>query len=874
MNPTSQDPELQESIEELQRYFSDQVAPLLVADSLEMILTQPPEVAAHGIASWVSGQYQVAGMSVAELYFHALKKLKHLGELGLLDSETLASKLPAVTGLVVAHCPPEERTSLETMLPHLEGSTATTTPAVGVLQRPGGPAGQAPVAGAVPHAAAPAAPAAGAAPPPPPPLPAAAALAGGTTTAPLADPDITRRLVDGLERFSMLLQQNQRVQSPEATGAVGATQVTSQLIGAAVEQARSQEEMQVYLAQLRQKGFEGAGEKELLRTLSESIPDWAVVSKEGAPDPGSGALQTIRRLVSLSESPSEGKEKLEQLVALGVEQFNAGNLARAVKLFHLAQEMVENSQVDRTSIDLLLGKAHEALDPEQLRDLPKVPENHPLLSRALAFFPAYKCEALLVSLDGEPDRSRRYLYLSLLVVHGNESRQLALDRLREILEEGADDESWKFLRNLIYLLRHIPAPRGGAGDDELRMASGMASLDEAMPLIRETVGYLGVVDHKQADKVLITRLREVEETLLGTTPSIHSPEDRDRLAGAIVKALIQAGSPRALRAVVDHGLKQNAALGDTRERLAELGSVDLVAAPDLSDKLLAALKKELPTRVLGLLVKKVSQRGLDLVKALSGTTTEAVRKALEEIANGYSGEPIAEAAREALERRRRRLEPEPDTPARAATSADEDGGEPGVSSAPSGPEVQATAKPSFSGDLAVFGVPNLLQNLAQSELTGRLTVTDREDQPRAVLEFHSGDLGASQMGALSGDLAFYQLLEEPFPGYFEFMEGPEAVQETAETSSVVGLLMEGMRRYDELQRLKTRAPDETRLQPTGVRPKAAPEEKDGEFLRQVWTAVKGGATPRECEAKIPMDSYRIRFILAYWIEMGALAPSA
>ena len=365
MNGISQDPQLQEAIEELQRYFSDQVAPLLVADSLEMILGQPPEVAAHGIASWVSGQYQVAGMGVADLYFHALKKLKHLGELGLVDSETLTGKLPAVTQLVVAHCPSTERTSLQTMLPHLEGSTATVTPAVGVLQRPGAVPGQAPAAAAPPP------PAAAAPPPPPPPLPAAATPAG-SPAAPLADPDITRRLVDGLERFSMLLQQNQMSPNPGTPGAEAPAQVTSQLIGAAVEQARSQEEMKVYLAQMRQEGFEGAGEKELLRTLSESIPDWAVVSKGGAPDPGSGALQTIRRLVSLSETPSEGKEKLEQLVALGIEQFNAGNLARAVKLFHLAQEMVENGQVDRNNTDLLLGKAHETLDPEQLRDLPKV----------------------------------------------------------------------------------------------------------------------------------------------------------------------------------------------------------------------------------------------------------------------------------------------------------------------------------------------------------------------------------------------------------------------------------------------------------------------------------------------------------------------
>ena len=42
-------------------------------------------------------------------------------------------------------------------------------------------------------------------------------------------------------------------------------------------------------------------------------------------------------------------------------------------------------------------------------------------------------------------------------------------------------------------------------------------------------------------------------------------------------------------------------------------------------------------------------------------------------------------------------------------------------------------------------------------------------------------------------------------------------------------------------------------------------------LRDMWTKVKGGTTAAECEQAIAADPYRVRVLLAYWLEEGIVA---
>ena len=61
---------------------------------------------------------------------------------------------------------------------------------------------------------------------------------------------------------------------------------------------------------------------------------------------------------------------------------------------------------------------------------------------------------------------------------------------------------------------------------------------------------------------------------------------------------------------------------------------------------------------------------------------------------------------------------------------------------------------------------------------------------------------------------------------------------------------------------------------TGTAPAPHPTEKDGLLTRTLWTRVSSGATARECEADVRTDAYRIRRLLAHWLEQGALRIEA
>src|SRR5207247_9302613 len=90
--------EVRESLFELQRYLSDQIAPLMVHDSIEVLLRLPPELAANEIQAWSAEQYSISGAQtpVSDYYFHALKKLHLMAEYTLISEQVLAPYLAPV----------------------------------------------------------------------------------------------------------------------------------------------------------------------------------------------------------------------------------------------------------------------------------------------------------------------------------------------------------------------------------------------------------------------------------------------------------------------------------------------------------------------------------------------------------------------------------------------------------------------------------------------------------------------------------------------------------------------------------------------------------------------------------------------------------
>ncbi|MFY9551206.1 MAG: hypothetical protein WAU32_08660, partial [Thermoanaerobaculia bacterium] len=117
--------ELEEAVLELQQYLSDNVPPLVVADSIQLLMKYPPQAVVPTIRGWTAAQYRGAGSSVpvSDYLFHALKKIHMMGEFKLVGREPLAAYIESLKPVVLALCPEEDREMLRENLGRL-GETA------------------------------------------------------------------------------------------------------------------------------------------------------------------------------------------------------------------------------------------------------------------------------------------------------------------------------------------------------------------------------------------------------------------------------------------------------------------------------------------------------------------------------------------------------------------------------------------------------------------------------------------------------------------------------------------------------------------------------------------------------------------------------
>jgi hypothetical protein len=464
-----------------------------------------------------------------------------------------------------------------------------------------------------------------------------------------------------------------------------------------------------------------------------------------------------------------------------------------------------------------------------------------MLRRVLSFFAATSAGGLLNDLLREMKRERRRLILQLLEIHGAPAREEALERLRPGFGQGEGDEKWYFRRNLLYLLRRIPPARGESLDEDVSRAVRHAVLRFPAPLVREAVANLGQLKHERAENALLSLLHDLEGMLMRPAEATYDPREVRVLLDRVVAALARFGTAKARGAVVDHGMKKKADLGDTMARLAELAGQDLSGDTEVIDRLLAALKSNSPHKVLGMVLHANDENAAHIIEALSGTSSPAVREAFEDLVQRFPDMDIGKAA------------------ARALTSLDAAAH---VSDAPSDAR---------SGELDLFGLPSLMQSLANPPLSGILTLKDARGDTTSEIVLRGGRMKSCETGGLKDEEAFYQLLERPAPGSYLFTpQEPEPGEDAKSFKEIRPLCQEGMLRYDELAETSAVIPDDVRLKATDVRPERHPEELDGMFVNGLWRLVSSGSTPLECEAALSADACRIRRQIAYWVESGAL----
>lgn len=106
----------------------------------------------------------------------------------------------------------------------------------------------------------------------------------------------------------------------------------------------------------------------------------------------------------------------------------------------------------------------------------------------------------------------------------------------------------------------------------------------------------------------------------------------------------------------------------------------------------------------------------------------------------------------------------------------------------------------LKGDLGELPLSDLIEMTSLGGKSGRLVLYDEEGKPAGELAFRDGLLVGASYGALKAEKAFYGLLDL-HQGTFDF-DPDSPVDDESCNLQTASLLMEGMRRIDEIQQLR------------------------------------------------------------------------
>jgi len=830
----------------LKRYLSDEIAPMIFADSASELFQVPAPFVAQEIQSWMGDQIRGAStMTASDLLYHAATKLHQLGILELIPREEVGAFLTKLQPSLLEICPPEQKRGLEENFGHLEKSTGISGGKVEVLHKqgpPGAPGGYGGAPGGGYGGGGPAGPVGG----------------GGYATAGAGGAGPAAADALALHRLNLMLDQLQRVAVSGGSAGGSAPDVNQKaVLGHVVEQfastASSSKELETQLGYLQDIGTENLG-ADLFKHLSEGLPDWAppAHTEVGDKDPPAGATRAMREVVNLAKDPEELLQRFKEMVGVAIEEFNKDSLGRAVTMLDLAERMVAQKEVDASMATSVIEESYTELDMAHVHMLADNPDNRLLLRRMMGFFPKLRAEELLEQLKDEEDREKRSQLLKLLRTHGEEARELAVEALEESVN-GETRQPSHVERNLVYLMRVIPRVHDEDVEREIDLLIRVSDLTGSMSVVREAIASLVQLEHPRAFTTLAERISELENVLVGDSLLQFDLKEIRWLLSNAIKLLSQSDSSDARSIVITHGLKDKPELGDTFARLVTLGDHDLSDTPDQLNRLLDAIQTELPRKFLGVSVKnpRKSQILEYLISSVSGSFAPEVHTVLGDIVQRFPDQPFGRAADKAIT-----TMGQPATRKKAPEAASE--------------------SVTLSGDLALFGLPNVLQNLSDAAVTGAIKILNSDGGEKAEIHLVDGNLISAQAGPLDKDTAVYQLLERPMKGRFIFVneESPEGTQSSPESSMpMMSLLLEGMRRYDEFNRALALIPDDARFKSTGKKPSDVKEDADPKLAKAVWGQAARGVPPSVCEGEIATDSFRIRRLYEHWVTEGALVPT-
>lgn len=893
-------PETASAARQLEDYLNDTLAPLQVADRVVDFLSSEPEEANRVILRWADQQLNLNlhAIPISDLLYHALKKIQIFEDLGLADADRIGGLLATAAAQARSFCPKDELIDFDTNLARLrENSKMLRT--VELLHRAGlelddeasepgdeteggehaedldslrrrvaegreGARRREPREASQPKEA-------------------EQAQAGAddnddsvasTEPAPFPDhrsaellathrkrhPDLAsirqEQVALGLKRFSMLVDTLERATRGPKEG--DGAPWTTHLLSSAALGARNHQEFRDYLDRLKRLGLQDLHMEQLVRSVAETLPDWYLEGDSPA-QPESAATVAMERIVDLTEHEAEKSERLKEIVAAAVEHFNRRRLGSALTLFELAERLLKSSELASKTEKQIRASARSKLLMGPFRKYVASPEKHPQLRRVLNFFPDLRVEGLVRRLLKEANRRNRHLIMDLLRIHGQEAREAVAELVISSTTLSGREWPWFFVRNLIRILREVPAQADAVTDFELDAVVSYADPIHAIQVVREAVAYLGTVVHPRALEALVHLFHGYREAAAGLRRGAGG--DMAKIQSLTLTYLLRADSPHARATALDAILAGSRRSPENFQLLSVLGSVNLAEDHHTLDRLLSTIRLRLPREGVAGTIQALRMhlpqegwlsrmRGFGptkeaalqaLLQALSGTPTPAVNKTLTQVEELAPTENLVRIARKA----RKRLEEK---------SFDLD---------PSSESI-------LSGDLEIFGLPNIIQSLKYNEASGTLVIEAKQSSRHAAVRLLHGRFVDAKAGALRGAEAFYLLMERPLASSFRFVADASR-QASKNPQELKALLFEGMRRRDEFERLRLLVPDGAVLQLVdaqgGQLPKMPLDEADTELATRIWSDLnEGPRTTDEIDSRGFADPYRIRKLLAFWVE--------
>lgn len=615
-------------------------------------------------------------------------------------------------------------------------------------------------------------------------------------------------------------------------------QAIAQMLTMAAASSKNGQQLNDYMEQIRP--LAGAAGGNVFVILGGALPSWDLPQLPGTHKPPA-QIGAMERIIDLAD-PAAAMDRFRELVNAAVEKFNDGALPATLWVLDVAQDTITEKNLEVLTVNQICAEAVDRISSVQLRKYVENKRQHAALRIALDFFPTLSIENVFKQLRGETRAEKRRWLLGHIEAHHEAGRAFALAELG--IELARADVDTYYLRNTIYLLHRIPHEHENSDDTAMETAAleRASARGQNIYVIKEAATALGRIKTDASLLALTTRLAEFEAILLRGDTAMYPTAEMQKLLDRIVSSIARIGTPAALLTVARHGMKANPFLGDTRARLAGLSQHDLSFEEGAVEVLLKALRSEIPGKLLGRLLPKKQEGTVQLIEALTGTRSDAAEDLFQEIAQRFPEEEIGRAAAKALEMRT-------------------------IAAKPSRNDPGAT----LAGELEFFGLPSIVQSLAEMRATGMVKLTTKQGQTVAGLAFVEGKFLNAQKGTLRGVEALYEILERPLAGKFAFVPHPiEKMKSNLEPQEIIGLLLEGVRRHDELQQLIAFIPDTLKLTKGTAKPTPHPDETDASLVREIWLKASSSTTLAEWDSQIPTDSYRIRRLIAHWLETGAL----